>query len=503
MRLAPFTLTTVLLAVCSLVQAQPPDLARELIPYWQPGDLGHIEVGFNTPPEADEDAALALELRDAKTPDEALAIVNAKLAAGAGSRGRMLSRRAAVQLQMGRTEPATVDLLEARTCLESEIQAAPGDEGLRFELAQVHLALDAPDRAKQVLREAVESDPTMGVCLVFLAALEEESVGALVAAAEQALQDRLAANPADERTAFAAATVAGLRERTPEQEERLRELSRQRKYAELSDELGIVRILRTHLDAAPESHRARWGLASAHAVVAGMALTSRGGALTQLARDGDPAMAEFLAPVGELLSDLDENPEAELLHYGPLLPYYASRADAAGLIDALRRASERFPEDAAVRIRHAEAVLELTGDSRKALELAEAASGDLRVLDARACLAWIKFRAGETTEAGDRAGSILNDLQDGAPAVDAPGVLRRCLLILAADKVLAGDTETAAALLATATENAPGPEVAIDMAITLAVAGDVAGSKELLAQVAEERRDDAVSRDLLTLLKDR
>ncbi len=75
--------------------------------------------------------------------------------------------------------------------------------------------------------------------------------------------------------------------------------------------------------------------------------------------------------------------------------------------------------------------------------------------------------------------------------------------MMAADKVLNGQPEVASGLLTTATENAPGPEVAIDMAITLAVAGEVAKARDLLGQVAAERRDDVVSRELLALLKGR
>ena len=75
--------------------------------------------------------------------------------------------------------------------------------------------------------------------------------------------------------------------------------------------------------------------------------------------------------------------------------------------------------------------------------------------------------------------------------------------MMAGHKLMQGEIDVVSRLLATATERVPAPEVAIDMAIAMAVAGEVDGAEELLLEIAASRRDDRVARALMGLLDGR
>jgi hypothetical protein len=277
------------------------------------------------------------------------------------------------------------------------------------------------------------------------------------------------------------------------------QLLRSGRPAELENKLQLVSLFRARQEALPEDKTAKWDTACAYASLAMSAMPEGDGSM--VAAGGDPAVAEFLAPVPGLLADLDSDPAAPLSCYYALIMERAAAGDADGVISVSERAIATHPDDVPIRVKLSEVLLSAKNDPAAAREVLIPVLGSDKTPTSAATLAWIDFRAGNQGVAESEARGVLEAVNRGEGGSDAQPLLRRALLVLAAVAVAQGDYSAATEIVDYADANLPSPSVTVDKALLLILQGHGAEAKPLLEGVRDADRYDRAARAALALLE--
>lgn len=483
---------------CAVAYGDDPALTERLMQHWQPGrGIYELPIALSAT-EMDAQADPIRSGEAAETPEAEIERLNA-LIAESSRPGLIILARAHLRAQLGQSEQASRDFLQAEIALREEVAAGAVDTAPWAGLAEVLLITKQEDKALEVLRQGLADDPSRALLLMYLLALDPDTDRALVDQTEQAVRARLAATPGDSEACINLFFVTMTRLSTPDRRARLTELARQDKFAEIEAELRIAEPFKAHQRAHPENAVARWWVGKAIALVGNVALLGGETAFIDLARSGNPALAAFLAPVGEYLSDAPGDPRADVSCYNALFIYRAAQSDADAAIAVLRQAAEAFPENDSIRLTLAETLCDVKNDPEAALEVARAAADQLKTLRCVGSLAWIYLRAGMPEQAADLARKLLS-AADSLPTPLEPALARRALLVLAGSAAATGRPLEAEVYVDQAADVLPGPSVAIDRAIVLALKGNTHEARDLLLEVAAtDPRSDAV-RGLLAIL---
>jgi len=471
-------------------QAQAPgaELSQKLLAQWQPGSgLFQLNISIDTSEMADQPVPPADE---PGTLEEQIAKATADLE-HAEKRGLLLFRRAVLYIRAGQNREAALDFVEAQAALEGELAADPRNTAARSCYAQICLLMDKKDDARRALQEGLDGDPTQAALLVALIPLLPDYDEALVSRTEAALRERQSREPGDSAACEGLFVVALVRMADEKVRNDLIALGASGHYDELAGQLHLLDALRAHQAKHPDNPVARWWVGKAYALMGMMGV----GSLTDLARVGKPALAEFIQPAEELLSDVPGNPRADVSSYAALLVIHAARADPDGMVKVSQAAAEAFPGDEAVQLLRVGVLSDIAGRVDKALELAIPAAAKYHTPAWQATLAWLYYKSG----AGGRAAEIAQEVIKEKDKVES-APLRRALLVLAGVAASRGDLEPAGKLVDDAASVMPGPDVGIDKAIVLALSGQYKEAHNMLVEVAMQNTMNLPSRELLRLV---
>lgn len=474
-----------LIAVPAIAQEAP----HPLLDHWLAGSgLFPIEVSIN----AEEMSQTAPEPEQDMTPEQVLEQVNAELAT-AEERGLLLLRRAQAKVRLGDSEQAALDLLEAQAALREEVAKHPGDPRLVLALASVCAQVHDEDEARQLLRTALDADPTQAAYVAHLIPLLDAYDSALVERSLAAVRAKLAGNPGDSQALSDLFMLSMVRMADPEFHAELVRLAGEGDYAGIAERLDLIEPFRAHMEAHPGDPVAQWWLGKAYVVMAQTGTRS----LMATAKRGTPdsPAARFVAPAGELLASVPGNPRAHLASYNALIVYHALRGEGEEVIRVVEAARQAFPKHESLPFLHAELVAEVQHDPVRGQEIANEAIQQFRTFAGVGSLAWVSALKGDY----DRSRQLCTALLQESDSISGT-VARRAMLTFAYTQAAVGDYAGAEQLVDQVLEQAPGLDPAIDKAILLYLLEEPDAAEDILIDIATANPAEVASRALLNAM---